>query len=139
MGNSVSSLTVFFEDPFWVGVYERQDGEKYEASRIVFGHEPKDNEVYEFMLRNWNKLKFSPAVEADAVSQKSISPKRMNRLINRQLSANGVGTKAQQALKLQYEQSKLERKASSRQKREEEKDRQFELRKMKRKEKHKGH
>ena len=36
-----SSLTVFFEDPFWVGVYERTDGGRYEACKITFGAEPK--------------------------------------------------------------------------------------------------
>lgn len=33
------SLTVLFEDPFWIGVYERVDGGLYEAARIVFGAE----------------------------------------------------------------------------------------------------
>lgn len=28
-------LTVLFEEPFWVGIFERQDGKKYEACRVV--------------------------------------------------------------------------------------------------------
>ncbi len=39
-----SRLTVFFEDPFWVGLYEREDGGSYEVCRVVFGAEPKDKE-----------------------------------------------------------------------------------------------
>ena len=139
MEKSVSSLTVFFEDPFWVGVFERQHNGKYEASRTVFGQEPRDAEVYEFMLKNFDKLKFSPAVEVDIGAEKSINPKRMQRLVNKQLSAVGMGTKAQQALKLQYEQAKLEKKSRSREKREREKERRFELRIEKKKEKHRGH
>ena len=37
-----STLTVFFENPFWVGVYERIDGDRYEVCKITFGAEPKD-------------------------------------------------------------------------------------------------
>ena len=52
----------------------------------------------------------------------------MQREIQSQLQDKGVGTKAQQALKLQHEQCKLERKAKSREQKEAEKDRQFAIR-----------
>lgn len=42
--------------------------------------------------------------------ERKISPKRMQREINSQLQNNGIGTKAQQALKLQCDQNKMERK-----------------------------
>ncbi|MEW9124734.1 MAG: YjdF family protein [Thermotaleaceae bacterium] len=132
------SLTVFFEDPFWVGVYERVTNEKLEVSKIVFGAEPKDYEVYQYLLVNWSQLRFSPPVEAFAREQTKINPKRMQRAIQRQLGDTGVGTKAQQALKLKQEQNKMERKACNRKKREAEKERQFELRQIKKKAKHRG-
>ena len=47
------TLTVFFEGPFWVGVYEREEGERYEACKITFGAEPRDCEVWDFLLRSW--------------------------------------------------------------------------------------
>lgn len=139
MDKTVSRLTVFFEEPFWVGVYEREFGGKYEACKITFGSEPKDYEVYGFMLENFGKLRFSPSLEASAIAERRINPKRMQRKINRQLQNDGIGTKAQQALKLQQEQGKLERKSRSRADREAEKERQFQLRQEKRKEKHRGH
>lgn len=37
-----STLTILFEPPFWVGLYERVDGGKYEVCKITFGAEPKD-------------------------------------------------------------------------------------------------
>lgn len=37
-----SSLTVMFEAPFWIGVYERFDEGYYEVCKITFGSEPKD-------------------------------------------------------------------------------------------------
>jgi len=139
METMVSTLTVLFEDPFWIGIYEREGYGRYEVCKITFGAEPKDYEVYAFFLRNWNQLKFGPALEAEAKADKKINPKRLQRHVNRQIVGLGIGTKAQQALKVQQEQGKLERKARSRAQREAEKERQFEIRQEKRKEKHRGH
>ena len=139
MDKVVSKLTVFFEEPFWVGVCERESDGRYEACKITFGSEPKDYEVYEFLLRNWYALEFSPSIEASALIEKRINPKRMQRSISSQLQNTSLGTKAQQALKLQQEQGKLARKVHSREKREVEKELQFALRLQKRKEKHRGH
>ena len=46
-------FTVFFEEPFWCGVYQRQEGRNLEAARMVFGAEPKEYEVLAFLLQNW--------------------------------------------------------------------------------------
>ncbi|HCC01027.1 MAG TPA: hypothetical protein DEP42_07445 [Ruminococcaceae bacterium] len=70
---------------------------------------------------------------------KHINPKRMRRLINKQIAGSGIGTKAQQVLKLQREQGKQKRKERLHEKREHEKMLQFEMRQEKRKEKHRGH
>ena len=47
-------LTVYFEDPFWVGVVEEQFGNHVKACRHVFGAEPKDAEVMEFVNTRMN-------------------------------------------------------------------------------------
>ena len=133
-----SSLTILFENPFWIGLFERIDGNKYEVCKITFGAEPKDYEVYDFLLKNWHKLKFSPPVKTEKIEERKINPKRMQREINSQLENKGIGTKARQALKLQHEQGKLERKVKSREQKEAEKERQFALRQEKKKEKHRG-
>ena len=88
-------MTVLFEDPFWIGVYERIDNNKYEVCKITFGAEPKDYEVYDFLLKNWNRLEFSPAIEVEKVEERKINPKRMQREISSQLKHKGIGTKAQ--------------------------------------------
>ena len=138
MQKSESKLTVFFDDPFWVGVYERISDGKLEVCKITFGAEPKDYEVYEFFLQNWNNLRFSPPVKADTKQEVKINPKRMQREIKKQLDTQSIGTKSQQALKLQQEESKVSRKEKSRKQKEDEKQRQFELRQQKHKEKHRG-
>ena len=43
-------LTVFFESPFWVGIFERIEDEQLTVSKITFGSEPKDNEIYDFIM-----------------------------------------------------------------------------------------
>ena len=133
-----STLTVLFENPFWVGVYERIDGDRYEVCKIIFGEEPKDYEVWDFLLKNWSELKFSPPIKEERVEERKLNPKRMQREIHSKLQKLGIGTKAQQALKLQHEQNKLERKTISREQREEEKERQYELRQQKKRDKHRG-
>ena len=130
-------LTVFFEEPFWVGVFERISECRLSVCRIVFGAEPKDYEVYDFVLKNYCRLRFSPAVAAD-VREAGRNPKRIQREVRKQVQNTGVGTKSQQALKLQQEQLKTERKTAGRKRREAEKERLFELKQQKKKEKHRG-
>ena len=135
----VSRLTVLFESPFWIGLYEREDAQQYEVCRIVFGAEPTDGEVYDFILKNWNSLRFGPAVPAEKTETRRLNPKRAQRQIRRETHPNSIGTKAQQALQLQFEQNKRERQERSRKRRELEKERQFKLRRQKHKERHRGH
>ena len=130
-------LTVFFEEPFWIGVFERISEGKLSACKMTFGAEPKDYEVYAFILKNYDQLRFSQAVAAD-VKEAGRNPKRVQREVHKQVQNTGIGTKSQQALKLQQEQRKTERRTVSREQRETENQRQFELKQQKRKEKHKG-
>ena len=93
--------------------------------------------MLDFLLRNYDRLRFSPAVAA-VVKEAVRNPKRIQREVHKQVQNTGIGTKSQQALKLQQEQIKTERKTVSREQREAEKQRQFELKQQKRKEKHRG-
>ena len=133
-----SRLTVYFEEPFWVGVFERIEDGKLSAVKVTFGAEPKDYEVYEYILKHHHELHFSPTVDA-TVRADAKNPKRKQRKARKQTSSTGIGTKSQQALKLQQEQSKAERKSTSREQKLADADRQFALRQQKKKEKHRGH
>ena len=82
---------------------------KLSVAKVTFGVEPKKN------------------------------PKRAQRDAKKQTLETGIGTKSQQALKLQQEQNKQERKVRSREQRDAESQRLFELKQMKKREKHKGH
>ena len=137
MDKVVGRLTVFFEQPFWVGVFECISEGKLSVCKVTFGAEPKDYEVYDFVLKNYYELRFSPAVATD-VKETGRNPKRIRREVRKQVQNTGIGTKSQQALKLQQEQSKTENKTMRREQREAETKRQFELQTQKRNKKTRG-
>ena len=131
-------LTVYFEEPFWVGVFERIEDGKLSVAKVTFGAEPKDYEVQQYIQKYYASLKFSPAVDT-VVRDIKRNPKRVQREAKRQMQDTGIGTKSQQALKLQQVKNKQERKTRSREKKEAEEQRMFELKQQKKREKHKGH
>ena len=139
MLNCKSKISVLFEEPFWIALYEREYSGSYEVFKTVFGSEPSDAEVYEFFLKNYNRLSFSPPVESVPLSEHRVNPKRMRRQIKKSAEHKGMGTKAQQALKAWQELNKTERKTRTRKMREDESEHRFALRREKKKEKHKGH
>lgn len=138
MNKASGRLQVFFEDPFWVGIFECVQNGNMSVCKITFGTEPKDYEVQKFILEHYYKLQFSPCVDFEEVRKERVNPKRLQREVKKQIQQTGIGTKSQQALKLQQEQGKLERKTHSREQKEAEKQRQYDLKQQKRREKHKG-
>ena len=132
------TVRVFFQAPFWIGLCERTDSTGCSVCKITFGPEPKDYEVQEFISQSWYRLSFSPAVAEAVRTTEHTNPKRMLREVKKQMNQTGIGTKSQQALKLQHEESKEKRKSLSRERKEEEEQRKFALRQQKRKEKHRG-
>lgn len=137
MNESSGKLTVYFDDPFWVGVFERIEDRKLTVCKVTFGAEPKDCEVLAFVMKNYSRLKFSPSVNV-MIKKEPSNPKRLQREAKKQTALYGIGTKAQQALQLQREENKSIRKTVSKQQREAEKQHLFELKQQKRREKHRG-
>ncbi|WP_454955706.1 YjdF family protein [Gemella morbillorum] len=137
MEKIAGKLTVFFDNPFWVGVFECVEKNKLSVCRVVFGAEPKDYEVYDFILKNYKNLKFGSSLEVKVKKIKN-NPKRLQREVKKQSKQVGIGTKSQLVLQKQREEMKLERKKESKQIRELENRRKFELKQAKRKQKHRG-
>ena len=137
MDERIGKLTVYFDNPFWVGVFERIEDEKLSVCKVTFGAEPKDYEVFQFILKNYSQLKFSPSVDVN-VRKEAKNPKRMQREARKQTALSGIGTKSQQALQQQREENKLIRKTISKQMQEAENQRRYDLKQQKRKEKHRG-
>ena len=132
------ALTVFFEDPFWVGLVERGEGAGLRAGRIVFGAEPSDAQVYDWVLAGMPGIRLSGEVRAASAPKLAVNPKRRQRQA-RAVSESRVGTKAQQALASLREACIAERKAGQRAMREQRAAERFALRQAQKREKHKGH
>ena len=138
MSKVTGKLTVFFRDPFWVGVFEREEDGQLSACKITFGGEPREQEVYEFLLRRYSTLAYGPPAAAKEQPAAVKNPKCAQREARRQTRPDGIGTRSQQALQLQREQLKIQRRAVSREAREAEEERRWQLRQEKRREKHRG-
>lgn len=91
-----------------------------------------------FVLKHYYDLQFSPAVETIVKKDKK-NPKRVLRDVKKQLQNNGIGTKSQQALKLQHELKKEEYKSNSKHKKQMDAEQKFKLKQQKKKAKHRGH
>ena len=138
MEQGYARITVCFEAPFWIGVLEREWGGTLEVCKIVFGAEPRDYEVYAFLMSHWRELRFSPPVTGVRRAE-AANPKRARRQARNRPEKTGAGTKAQQALQLQREARRAERAQRHRQRDAAEEERRFRLRQEKKKEKRRGH
>ena len=139
---AIVKVTIFFEKQFWVGTFERTDKEGYTVARHIFGAEPSDPEVYEFVLNNYMKLRFGEAKEVSIQIQR-MNPKRVQREVRREMArikeTARPSTLAQDYMREEIEKKKMEKKSISSAEKKARKDDQFSLKQEKRKEKHRGH
>ena len=132
------TLTAYQDGQFWVGLAEHVEGGRHGAARIVFGAEPSDEEILQFVISKWEKLSFFGHDPTEA-SKPAKNPKRRAREAAKVLKRPAMGTKAQQALAAQREAMKQESAHARSRRRAEEADARYEQRKLKRKQKHRGH
>ncbi len=134
--------TIFFDKRFWVGTFERTDKEGYAVARHVFGAEPADPEVYEFVLQHYQELKFGESREF-TLEIKRMNPKRVQREIRREMEllkeTTRPSTFAQDYMREEQEKKKVEKKTQSRAEKQAYKEKQFALKQQKKKEKQRGH
>ena len=133
-----STLTVYHGGQFWVGLAERIEDGRYEVARIVFGEEPSNEEILQFVISKWAKLEFF-GDDPTEMNRPAKNPKRRARVASKALKQPAMGTKAQQALASQREAMKQESVRARSQRRADEAEARFEQRKQKRKQKHRGH
>ncbi len=137
MDKTSQVLSVFFEEPFWIGFFERTADGNLSVCKVTFGAKPTDTQVYLFILEKYDRLPFSPAIFSETKPDRT-NPKRAKREAQKQMQTFGIGTKSQIALNRQREERKTERKTVGKEKREAEEQRKFMLKQQKRKEKHRG-
>lgn len=133
---------VFFDKQYWVAVFERTDKKGYALARHIFGAEPTDTEVYEFVLTHYQRLKFGEPKEF-TLEIKRMNPKRVQREVRREMARMKETTKpstfAQNYMREELEKKKLQKKQHSRAEKQTRKDQQFAIRQRKKKERQKGH
>lgn len=133
-----STLTIYHDGQFWVGVIEHVEGGRLSAVRIVFGTEPSGEEVLRFVVEKWQTLSFGGGQDSGA-KPLARNPKRRQREAAKALKQLAVSTKAQAALAEQRGALKQESAQERKQARDEAKRQRFEQRTEKRKEKKRGH
>lgn len=142
MTMAVVKAMIFFEKHFWVGTFERTDKEGYAVARHIFGAEPSDPEIHEFVLNHYVDLKFGEAREINVHIQR-MNPKRVQREVRREMAnlkeAARPSTIAQDYMREEIEKKKKEKKGISSVEKQARKEELFALKKEKRKEKHRGH
>lgn len=131
-------MRVLFEEPFYIGVFERVENNRIYVAKVTFGKEPKEKELNAYLNENYYKLKWQISDEIFKVNEIK-NPKRRQREARKELLKKTIGTKAQNAIKKQYEENKNINKKKAKINKELSDMKKYELKKEKRKEKHKGH
>ncbi len=131
-------MRVLFEEPFYIGIFEKVENNKVYVAKVTFGKEPKDKELSVYLNENYYKLKWQ--ISDEVVKDNEIkNPKRKQREARKEMLKKIVGTKSQNAIKKQYEENKVINKKKVREDKEVLDKIKYELKQKKRKEKHKGH
>jgi hypothetical protein len=133
--------TIFFENRFWIGTFERTDKKGYAMARHVFGAEPSDAEVYDFVLYNFHVLKFGEAKKFE-LQIKRMNPKRVQREIRHEMAklkeTMMPSTLAQDYMREEIEKNKKVKRQKRSAEKQARKEEQFFLKQEKKKQKHKG-
>ncbi len=138
----MNRFTVFFESPYWIGVFESENNDELSVCKVIFGEEPKGETLLEFVENHYFKLKFSQSYEFEGGSisiSKRINPKRLQRLVAKEVNASGISTKAQEAIRLERESMKKLKKTKNTALKEQLEKMKFQKKQTKKKEKKKGH
>lgn len=135
-------VTVLLENSFWIGLFERNDSEGYAVARKIFGGEPTDPELYDFVLTQFDELKFTEPQNFKLVIKRK-NPKRMQREVRHEMekAKNGLPgtTYAQEVLRLDLEKNKKLKQVTSKAEKEIRLEEKFQQKQAKKKKKHRGH
>lgn len=136
-----STLTVYFDGQFWVGMAELVEKDQLRACRVVFGAEPSNEEILDFVLARWMKLDFSAPIAQEIQHGPADvgNPKRRKRQAAKALQQRSGSTKAQQAISEQREAEAELRKERAFEHRALKARERFEQKTEKRKQKRRGH
>ena len=134
-------LTVYFDGQFWIGLVECADADRLRAARHIFGAEPSEVEVLNFVQHDLLDVAARATVSVEIeTSVKSVhNPKRAAREAAKIMRQPAISTRAQIALKLQHEQNKHDNRQRTKADRGAAADRKREIAREKAKQRQRGH
>ena len=132
------TLSIFHDGQFFTALFERRDAHGFSVARRIFGAKPSDNEILDLIVSKYSSLRFSrPAADVKETALAS-NPKRRQREAAKAACAVCFSTKAQLAVKAQFEESKAVAKAERSHQQKRLADEKYALKQLKRKQKHRG-
>lgn len=135
-----STLTVYHDGQFWVGVVEHVEDGMLSVARVVFGAEPSNEEVYTWVLERWTSLRLSAEAEpvGPRVGRIPGNPKRRARAAAKVMRQHGSSTASQLALARERERVKDESRSERAVRRQDEARSRWEHRRERKRRKHRG-
>lgn len=135
-----STLTVYHDGQFWVGVVEHVENGTLSVARLVFGAEPSNEEVYTWVLEHWTSLRLSAEAEpvGPRVGRLPGNPKRRAREAAKAMRQHGSSTASQLALARERERVKDESRSERAARRQDEARSRWEDRREKNRRRHRG-
>jgi hypothetical protein len=133
-------LTILHDGQFWVGVLEWEHKGRFKAARYLFGTEPREAEILEFVKHRMMQVaeRVSGSIPIEQRVERKVNPKRIIREAQKELQSRSMTSKAQQALKEDLDLRKKEVVIESKERKEEKIAYKREIARQKAKEKHKG-
>lgn len=133
------TLSVFHDGQFFTALFERHDADGFSVARRHFGSKPSDNDVLDLIGKDYYGLRFSrPAADGKETGALAANPKRRQREAAKAACAVCFSTKAQAALKAQFEESKTAAKSVRKAHKERLGEEKIARKQQKRKQKHRG-
>jgi hypothetical protein len=134
--------TVCLENSFWIALFERISDNKLSVARVIFGKEPTDPELYEWLLNNYEQLNFTSSQDFKLTIKRK-NHKRMLREVKKEIKKVSLNTHkesfAQETLRLELEKQKKVKKILKKQEKEALEKEHFLLKQEKKKQKKRGH
>ena len=131
-------VSIVYDEPFWIALFESFYEGTYSVAREVIG---TSDIVMFFENLDWQRLHYTVPTVEERQKKYKVSFKKQQKLAQKTMKSSNykyVYSKAQEELKKQQEQDHKMKKALARHQREEDRERKFEIRQAKKKQKHKG-
>ena len=133
-----SIFTIFFEDPFWVGVLEENyNGINY-MGKHIFGTEPSNPELLQFFIYEFDKINKIKIGETEMETKKLGFKKSLSKSKKAQIKI-GIGTKSQNLFQKAFEELMKIKKKEHRVEKNMDKEEKYGKKQEKKLEKKKGH